>query len=77
MSLSEQGYLIGNPSTDGSTTYNLNGVYQGFNLITPALNQQLNSNECQNSLTNFNESVESGNSSAGLSGALPFAALRV
>lgn len=65
-----QGIAIGNPSTDGSTEYNLNGVYENFNLIPPSLNSQLGASACQNTLTNFNESAMDGNSSAGLDGEL-------
>ena len=67
-----QGYAIGNPSTDGSTTYNLNGVYAGFNLISAKLTASLDANECPESYNNFNQSdgptSPESNATAGLDG---------
>lgn len=65
-----QGYAIGNPSADGSVTYNLNGMYQGFHLISPELNQRLDEAACPHTPANFNESAPDGSSSAGRDGAL-------
>lgn len=63
-----QGYAIGNPSTDGSTNYNENGVYKGFNLISQNLFDTLNDFDCPGSSGNYNASDPNGNATAGLDG---------
>lgn len=63
-----QGYAIGNPSTDGTTLYNENGLYQGFHLISAKLLNTLNEYECPNSIDNVNASNPDGNATAGLDG---------
>ncbi|KAK9804123.1 hypothetical protein WJX73_001313 [Symbiochloris irregularis] len=64
--LNFKGYAIGNPSTDGSTNYDENGLYQGFHLISQNLLNALNEYECPNSIDNFNASNPDGNATAGL-----------
>ena len=41
-----QAYAIGNPTSISPDTYNLDGVYKGFNLISEDLSQSLDSTNC-------------------------------
>ena len=41
-----QAYAIGNPTTISPDTYNLDGVYKGFNLISEETSQALDSTNC-------------------------------
>ena len=41
-----QAYAIGNPTSISPDTYNLDGVYKGFNLISEDTSQALDSTNC-------------------------------
>ncbi|KAK9807139.1 hypothetical protein WJX73_009932 [Symbiochloris irregularis] len=65
--LNFKGYAIGNPSTDGSTNWDLNGLYQGFHIISMDMLNTMNEYECPYSADNFNASNRNeGNATAGL-----------
>ena len=45
-----QAYAIGNPTTISPDSYNLNGVYKGFNLISEETSLELNEANCPDTM---------------------------